>query len=98
VTVRQDGRVVCTLRDGHPRRLWRLPPFLPVLSRQGGHLLRFTGTGTARFGLDKGHLDVPAETPWAALGVAGALRTDHFDDLTLVAHTPRVIGHASGHQ
>ena len=32
VTVRQDGRVVCTLHYGRPRRLWRQPLWLPVLS------------------------------------------------------------------
>jgi acetoacetate decarboxylase len=95
VTVRQGGRVICTLHYGRPRRLWRLPLFLPVLSRRGAHLLRFTGTGTARFGLGKGRLDVPAEHPWAALGMAGAARTYHYHDMTVVAHVPRVIGHAS---
>jgi acetoacetate decarboxylase len=91
VTVRQDGRVVCTLHYGRPRCLWRQPLWLPVLSLRGAHRLRFTGTGTARFGLGKGHVDVPAGTPWAALGVAGAARPYHYDEMTLVAHAPRVL-------
>jgi acetoacetate decarboxylase len=92
VTVRQDGRAVCTLRYGRPRSLWRQPLWLPVLSLRGTHRLRFTGTGTARFGLGKGRVDVPAGTPWAALGLAGAARTYHYDEMTLVAHAPRVLG------
>jgi acetoacetate decarboxylase len=95
VTVRQDERVVCTLHYGRPRRLWRQPLCLPVLSLRGAHRLRFTGIVTGRFGLGKGRLDVPAETPWAALGVAGAARTYHHDEMTLVAHAPRVIRHAA---
>jgi acetoacetate decarboxylase len=95
VMVRQDDRVVCTLHDGRPRRFWRLPLFLSVLSRRGADLLRFTGTGTARFGLGQGRLDVPAEAPWAALGMAGAVRTYHYHDMTVVAHAPRVLRHAS---
>jgi acetoacetate decarboxylase len=91
VTVRQDGRVVCTLHYGSPRRLWRQPLYLPVLSLRGAQRLRFTGTGTARIGLGQGRVDVPAGTPWAALDVAGAARTYHYDEMTLVAHAPRVL-------
>jgi acetoacetate decarboxylase len=95
VSVRQGDRVVCTLHDGRLRRFWRLPLCLPVLSRRGADLLRFTGTFTARYGLGQGRVDVPAETPWAALSVAGAARTSHDPDLTLVAHAPRLTRHAS---
>ena len=62
--------MVCTLHDGRPRRFWRLPLCLPVLSRRGADLLRFTGT--ARFGLGQGRLDVPSETPWATARIAAA--------------------------
>lgn len=92
MTVRQAEGVICSLHYGRPRRLWRQPLYLPVLSLRGAHRLRFTGTGTARFGLGKGHLDVPADRPWAALGLAGAARTYYYDEMTLVAHAPRVLG------
>jgi hypothetical protein len=98
VLVRQGEGRVCTLRYGRPRRLWRQPLLLPVLSMRGAHLLWFTGTGSARLGLGKGHVDVPSEHPCATLGLAGAARTYHYDDLTLVAHAPRVIRRATAHR
>jgi acetoacetate decarboxylase len=95
VMVRQDERVVCTLHYGRPRRLWRQPMFLPVLGLRGANLLWFKGTFTAQLGLGKGRVDVPSENPFAALGLAGAARTYHYHDMTLVAQAPRVIRDAA---
>jgi hypothetical protein len=49
-------------------------------------------TCSARFGLGRGRVDVPAGTPWAALGLAGEARTYHYGEMTLVAHAPRALG------
>lgn len=95
VSVRQGEQVLCNLHYAHHRRLWRQPLFLPALSMRGKDLLRFKGTFTARLGFGKGSLDIPFESPFAALGLAGAVRICHYDDMTFVAHAPRVIGHAT---
>src|SRR4051794_502443 len=94
VLVRQAERVLCTLDYGRQRRLWRQPLFLPVLSMLGADLLAFKGICTAQLGLGKGHVDVPSESPFVALGMAGAARTYHCNDMRFVAHAPRVIRHA----
>jgi hypothetical protein len=68
--------------------------FLPVLSMLGADLLAFKGTVSAQLGLGKGHVDVPSESPFVELGVAGTARTYHYNDMRFVAHAPRVIRHA----
>jgi acetoacetate decarboxylase len=95
VLVRQADRELCTLHYGRQRRLWRQPLFLPVLSRLGGDLLSFKGTFSAQVGLGKGRVDIPSESPFAALGLARAARTYHYNEMRFVAHAPRVIGHAT---
>jgi acetoacetate decarboxylase len=94
VLVRQAERVLCSLNYGRQRRLWRQPLFLPVLSILGADLLAFKGTVSAQLGLGKGQVDVPSESPFAALGMAGAARTYHYNDMSFVAHAPRIIRHA----
>lgn len=91
VQVRQGGRMLCTLNYTRHGRLWRQPLFQPALSLLGEDLLWFKGTIRARLGLGKGRLDVPCDSPFAALALAAVVRTFHFDEMTLVAHAPRVI-------
>jgi acetoacetate decarboxylase len=91
VLVSQDERVLCNLRYARRLRLWHQPLFLPVLSKQGGNLLRFEGRLTAKLGLGKGWMDIPPDSPFAALGLAGSSRTCHYDDMTMVAYAPRII-------
>lgn len=95
VQVNQGERILCSLHYARPLRLWRQPLFLPVLSKQGGSLLRFKGSLTARLGLGKGRMVIPDASPFAALGLAGSVRTCHYNEMTMVAHAPRIIGHAA---
>jgi hypothetical protein len=92
VVVRQGERMLLTLKYGQQRRLWRQPLFLPAISQQGGDLLWFKGTFTAQLGFGRGQVDIPAESPFAALGRARAVRTYHYNDMRFVAHAPRAIG------
>lgn len=92
VSVRQGDRVFCTLHYGRQRRLWRQPLILPAISQRGADLLWFKGTITAQFGLGSGQVDIPAESPFAALVQTRAVRTFHYNDMRFVAHAPRVIG------
>jgi acetoacetate decarboxylase len=89
--ISQGERILCNLRYARGLRLWRQPLFLPVLSQQGGNLLRFEGRLTARLGLGKGQADIPFDSPFAALGLGGAVRSFHYDEMTMVAHAPRII-------
>lgn len=91
VTVRQGGRVLCSLQGGRQRRLWRQSLSNPVFSMLNGDLLQFMGAFKARFGLSKGRVDVPSDSPFSALGLGRGARTVHYNDMTFVAKAPRVI-------
>lgn len=95
VQVSQGDRILCHLHYARQLQLWRQPLFLPVLSKLGGNLLRFKGSLSARLGLGKGRMVIPGASPFAALGLAGSVRTCHYDDMTMVAHAPGIIGHAA---
>jgi hypothetical protein len=92
VSVCQGERGLCTLRYGRQRRLWRQPLVLPAISQRGTDLLWFKGTISAQFGLGRGHLDIPAESPFATLSQTRAVRTYHLNDMRFVAQAPRAIG------
>ena len=73
VVVRQGERVVCAWRLRRPRAGLRLPLVLPAFGRRGGQWLAFLGTGTARVGMARLTLEIPADSSIAALGyTAGA--------------------------
>lgn len=91
-TVRQGEQVLCTLQHGRERRLCRLAAFFPAFSMRGEDLLWFKGTSAGRFGLGTGRVDVPSGSPFAALGLSRAARTYHLQELSFVAHAPRLIG------
>jgi acetoacetate decarboxylase len=95
VIVRQGERVLCTLRYGRQRRLWRQHFFIPGITMLGANLLWYKGTFNAQLGLGKGCVDVPSESPFAALGLTRPARTYHYNHMTSVAHAPRVIRHAT---
>jgi hypothetical protein len=94
VLVRQGERRLCTLHYGRQRRLWRQPFFLPAISQREADLLWFKGTITAQLGLGRGHVDIPAESPFATLIQTRAVRTYHYNDMRFVAHAPRAIRRA----
>ncbi|MFZ5826606.1 MAG: acetoacetate decarboxylase family protein [Bacillota bacterium] len=91
VTVSQGGRVLCSLQGGRQQNLWRMPISNPVFSLLNGDLLQFMGSFNARFGLSKGRVDVPAASPFAALGLGREARTLHYNDMRFVANAPKVI-------
>lgn len=95
VMVRQGEQVLCTLHYGPQRRLWGQRISQPVYSMFEGNLVSYKGTLAAQMGLGKGRVDIPSESPFAALGLARAAYTVHYNDMTFVAHAPRVIRHAT---
>jgi acetoacetate decarboxylase len=97
IEVRQGTRLLCVFEHTLPLYTLRLPTRLPTLSVLGTDLLTFHGETRAGVGFSMGKLDVPAESPFAALrlpqgGLAFNLRHMHF-----TASAPRVIGQISIH-
>lgn len=78
--------------DCHPAAWGVLLPFLlPAISRKGSRYLKFLGTGRARLGLVRGRIELPAESPFAALGFGEVPRLLNLKTLNLTAHPPRSI-------
>jgi len=94
-TARQGDRVLCMLDYGKPRWLWRQKLATPQVSIRGANLLRFSNTVDARLGLASGQLHVPADSPFASLGLGTARFTYHYGDLTAIIKAPRLLGKQS---
>jgi acetoacetate decarboxylase len=92
VQAAQNGQILCRLRFDRPRWLWRQPVLLPVVSVLGPDVLAFTARLHGQLGIAGGRLDVPAESPLAALHLGEAVRTYHYRNMHAVAQAPRVIG------
>lgn len=91
VVVRQGDRRLCTLSYGRQRWLWRQQLALPTFSALGSDLLFFKGEIESRLGLASGRLEVPAESPFAALGLGRGRLTIHYGDMGFVANVPEVV-------
>lgn len=85
--VRQGKQHLCTLRFTRRLPLARMPVFLPVLSRIGGDLMWFRGTGTARPALIQDGLDIPSASPFSVLGFKRGLGI-YLHSLKLLVHPP----------
>ncbi len=92
VLVRHEGRLLCVLRHGRERSLWRQRSMMPIFSTRGPDLLFFKGEMNARLGIARGRLEVPAESPFAALGLGRAWMTYHYNEMALVAGLPQIMG------
>lgn len=92
---RRGEQVLCRLEYGKPRWLWRQKLGTPQFSIRGAELLTFSNTVDARLGIAGGHLQVPAESPFAALGLGTARFTYHYGDLVAVINGPRLLGRQS---
>jgi acetoacetate decarboxylase len=95
VTVRQDDRVLCQMSYGARRWLWRLPVALPNLSTLGRDVLIYGGRWSGRVSLALTRLDVPSDSPFAALGLSQSGLPYHQQEMTFIASAPRAIGHTA---
>lgn len=91
ITVRQNGRLLCTMQYGRPRWLLPVPIYLPTFSRRDSNLLWFKGNITARMGIARGRWQVPDESPFAPLDLSRSGLTYHYQDMNFVASAPRVL-------
>lgn len=75
---------------GGPLPWWgpALPLALPAISRLDGRALGFWGLALARLGFSSGRIEIPGESPLAALGLAGPCRVFYLDDLRFTARPP----------
>jgi acetoacetate decarboxylase len=91
VEVYQGKLQLAALRWREPRWLLPMLLFLPTFSKLGLNLLAFLGKVRARSGITSGQLDVPAESPFAALNLSGKKRVFPLLDMTFKAGAPRVV-------
>lgn len=91
VEVQQGSVQLAALQWRKPR--WRLPTmlFLPTFTKLDANLLAFSARVRARSGIVGGQLDVPAESPFAALNLSGKKWVFPLLDMTLKAGAPRVV-------
>jgi len=92
VVVRQEDRLLCILSYGRQRWLWRQRLTMPSFSVLSSALLFFKGEIEARLGMASGRLEVPAESPFAMLGLGRAWVTYHYGEMNFVASAPQEIG------
>lgn len=92
VTVRQADRQLCTLHYNPQPWGWRQQFAVPSFSTLGSHLLFFTGNVESRVGITRARLEVPEESPFAALGFGRPWLTLSCDALSMVANAPQVVG------
>jgi acetoacetate decarboxylase len=92
VLVRHEDRLLCILRYGHEGSLWRQRLMMPSFSIREPDLLFSKGAINARLGVARGRLEVPAESPFAALGLGRAWMTYHYKDMAFVPGIPQTMG------
>ena len=92
VTVRQGNRLLCSLNYNQQAFGWRQWLGASTFSTLGSDLLLFPAELESRLGLVSSKLEVPAESPFASLGLAQPWLTVHCDQMRLVVGAPEVVG------
>ena len=95
VAVSQNGRQLCSLRCSWKLKLWRQGLTAPSFSMLGSDLLQFQGKATSNLAMTGVKLEVPAESPFASLGLGNPWFGVKSSNLELVAEAPQVIGRRS---
>ena len=91
VEVRQGERLLCRLVTHKLRWLLPMLILLPTFGILGSDLLSFMVSISGRLGITGSHLEVPADSPFAALGLAGQGRALSLKNIHFVAGAPRII-------
>ncbi len=92
VTVRQGNQQLCSLSYNRQGFGWRQGLAASTFSTLGADLLLFKSEFESQFGLVGAKLDVPAESPFASLGLGQPWLTIHCDHLRLSVAAPDVVG------
>jgi|SRR5919202_2766912 hypothetical protein len=93
VIVTQGNRQLCSLSYSRQSLKWRLPLSDTAFSALGNDLLMFKGEVESDLGLVSGNLEVPAESPFASLGLGQPWLTVYCDHLHFVGGAPERVGH-----
>jgi hypothetical protein len=72
VEVSADGRRLVSVAWERPQRLWPVPGMVRGIGSVDGDRRRFSGRGVSRFARVPVSLDVPADSPFAGLGLQHA--------------------------
>lgn len=92
VSVRQGTRPLCTLQRDWQLNLWRQYLPVPGLSALRENYLLFKGEAEANLAVVGAKLDVPIDSPFAALGLGQPWLTIQSKELKLIAGAPSVVG------
>jgi hypothetical protein len=92
VTVRQGNQQLCSLSYNRQSFGWRQGLAASTFSTLGANLLSFKSEFESQFGLVSAELAVPAESPFASLGLGQPWLTIHCDHLRLSVAAPEVVG------
>jgi len=95
VTVRQGNRLLCSLSYNQQAFGWRQWLGASSFSTLGSDLLLFPAELESRLGLVSSKLEVPADSPFASLGLGQTWLTVHCDQMRLVVGAPEVVGQRS---
>jgi Acetoacetate decarboxylase (ADC) len=91
VDVRQDTRGLCSLRSNSPTWLVPMPILLPTFGILESSLLSFMASIWGRVGLAGSQLDVPADSPFAALNLSPKGLGLSVRNMRMTAGAPRVV-------
>lgn len=92
VTVSQGNRRLCSFNYNRQGFGWRQWLGASSFSTLGSNLLLFPAEVESRLGLISSELEIPAESPFAALGIGQPWLTVHCDQMRLVVGGPEVVG------
>jgi acetoacetate decarboxylase len=90
VSVSIHNEVICNLRLGTTRARVPLPLLLPVLCRCAGSFAAFHARGRARVALSRTDVEVPASSPFHALGLRRGIGV-HMARLDVRVFAPQLL-------
>lgn len=93
VEIRQEARGLCSLRSNSPFWLIPMPILLPTFSILETNLLSFVASIRGRVGIAGSQLDVPADSPFAALNLSTRGLGLSVRNMRMTASAPRVVTH-----
>ncbi|MDF5717087.1 MAG: acetoacetate decarboxylase family protein [Rhizonema sp. NSF051] len=93
VTVRQENRILCSLKYNRQTLAWRQWLSGSSFSTMNSDLLSFSFELDSRLGFVGSKLEVPPESPFSGIGLAQPFLTVRCEQMTLKVNAPRVLGH-----
>ncbi|KAF3884580.1 MULTISPECIES: acetoacetate decarboxylase family protein [Nostocales] len=92
ITVRQGERTLCTLNYQKPLFAWPQWFGASSFSAKNTNLLCFSAEMESRLGLVGSKLEVPAESPFAEIGLGQPFLTIRAEQMSLRVRAPEVVG------